>query len=247
MTARQWALVIIGALVLTGVLAHFQWFRCYEYVAIWLEGIALVLIFGLDFFERVRQVKERKEEQEQWAKEMQLSRDQLRATADAAIATKQSADIQSALNRPLLGLEPPTLESNINETLWTIALTMKNHGSLSALETSMSYQFLVDSDVRSAHSGPESIEIFPRATHTITSDFTWQTPAERLALIQNGSVAFRISVTIDYGADDGRHFGFICEAKYSRGIFVVENSKTYLKYTVKTVNPDDKPLKSLMD
>ena len=65
MTTKQWALVIAGALALTVLLAHFQWFRCYEYVAIWLEGIALVLIFGLDFFERVRQVKERKEQQDQ--------------------------------------------------------------------------------------------------------------------------------------------------------------------------------------
>ena len=178
---------------------------------------------------------------------MQLSRDQLQATADAAIATKQSADIQSALNRPLLGLESPTLQSNINDSIWIISLTIKNHGSLSALESSMSHQFLIDNDIRSTHSGPESIEIFPRATHTITSDFTWKTPVERLALIQKGSIAFRISVTIDYGADDGRYFRFTCQAKYLRGIFVVENSKTYLRYTVKMVNPDDKPLKSLMD
>jgi hypothetical protein len=32
MTAKQGALVITGVLLPTGVLAHFQWFRCYEYV-----------------------------------------------------------------------------------------------------------------------------------------------------------------------------------------------------------------------
>jgi len=224
MTAKQWVLVLAGALVLTGVLAHFQRFRDYEYVAIWLEGIALVLIFGLDFFERVRQVKERKEQQDQWVEQMELSRNQLQAATNAALAAKKSADIQAALHRPLLGLEPPTVNADINAEVWTIGLTIKNHGSLAALNSTMIFEFLINDNARFTSARTRPVEIFPQDAHTVTADFTWDSSA-RLSVLR-GESTFKISVKIAYDSDDERHFEFTCDGRYFRQKFVLENSKT---------------------
>jgi hypothetical protein len=68
------------------------WLRDYEFVAIWLEGAALVAIFFLDWRERVDQAKERKaqerERQEQHretAAQMEIWRKQIHADRVAVI------------------------------------------------------------------------------------------------------------------------------------------------------------------
>ena len=225
MTTKQWALVVIGALALTGVLSHFQWFKCYEYVAIWLEGIALVLIFGLDFFERARQDKERKEQQAQWVEQMELSRSQLKAVTDAALAAKKSADIQSALHRPLVGLEPPTMRgADINRSLWTIPLVIRNHGTLAAFNVSMHLEFSVDNALRKPVWAPKSVQIFPGAMYATTVDYEWD-DQERQALL-NAKKTFTIAVTIRYEAENGRLSTFTVDAQYNRGDFILDNSRT---------------------
>src|ERR1700730_2841326 len=80
------------------------WFRANEFIAIWLEGIALVLIFGLDWRERIDQRKERREQHEETSAQLAASQSQLAAmtrsadaATEAALAAKKSADIAGAL------------------------------------------------------------------------------------------------------------------------------------------------------
>lgn len=235
MTARQWAVVIVAGIALAVVFGHFEIFRTYEHVALWLEGVALVVIFGSEYFERLERDKERKEENKQWLEEMKLSRNQLTAATQAAVAAKRSADIQATLHRPLLGLDPPILHSNINDELWSIALPIRNYGTLSASDVSMQWQFLINDEVRSSDKGPQSIQIFPRAVHTVSTEFKWNT-SERLQLLQSGSLTFKISARINYGGDGATYLTFTCDAQYFRGHFVVENSKTEWNYTASIAN-----------
>jgi hypothetical protein len=50
------------------------WFETYEFFAIWLEGIALVAIFFLDWKERIDHRKERDEQHQQTLEQLSLSR-----------------------------------------------------------------------------------------------------------------------------------------------------------------------------
>jgi hypothetical protein len=69
-----------------------EWLRNYEFVAIWLEGIALVAIFFLDWRERIdgakersEQEKERQERHKETAAQMEIWRKQIHADRVAEI------------------------------------------------------------------------------------------------------------------------------------------------------------------
>jgi hypothetical protein len=75
----------------------FDWLQTNEQsVAIWLEGIALVAIFFLELKEYRRQGRDKKEQQEEWLKQMAIMQSQ----ADAARANAEAAKLgaQAVLN-----------------------------------------------------------------------------------------------------------------------------------------------------
>jgi len=57
-----WNFHVSGVTMLTSVE---EWFKTYEFIAVWLEAIALILIFGLDWLETRSQGKERKLQEEE--------------------------------------------------------------------------------------------------------------------------------------------------------------------------------------
>jgi hypothetical protein len=68
------------------------WLKCHEFVAIWLEGIALVAIFFLDWreyrkqgIERLKQEEDRRKEHEETAAQMDIWRKQIHADRVAEI------------------------------------------------------------------------------------------------------------------------------------------------------------------
>lgn len=64
------------------------WFSAHEWLAIWLEGVALVFIFGLDYMNRRDARQDRKEQQEETSRLIRASRSQ-------AYAARQQADFAS--------------------------------------------------------------------------------------------------------------------------------------------------------
>ncbi len=75
----------------------FGWLRTNEQsIAIWLEGIALVAIFFLELKEYRRQGRDKKEQREEWVKQMAIMQSQ----ADAAKANAEAAKLgaQAVLN-----------------------------------------------------------------------------------------------------------------------------------------------------
>ena len=61
----------------------------YEAVAVWLEGIALVLILLLDFSEYVRQGSDRKQQHTEMLEQLKIMKQQANATIDAVVAAQQ--------------------------------------------------------------------------------------------------------------------------------------------------------------
>jgi hypothetical protein len=63
------------------------WLKAYEFLAIWLEGLALVAIFVLDWRERRDQRRERKEQHKETAAQLDVSQRQIELSQDQVEAT----------------------------------------------------------------------------------------------------------------------------------------------------------------
>ncbi|SRR6266851_1622915 len=71
----------------------FGWLRTNEQsIAIWLEGFALVAIFILELVEYRRQGRDKKEQHEEWVKQMAIMQSQADAAKDATEAAKANAE-----------------------------------------------------------------------------------------------------------------------------------------------------------
>lgn len=62
------------------------WLRTYEFIAIWLEAVALVAIFILDWRERKDQRKDREEQHKETQKQLEASLEQVEATHKPFVA-----------------------------------------------------------------------------------------------------------------------------------------------------------------
>src|SRR5215472_10396757 len=62
-----------------------DWLRTHEFIPIWLEGIALVAIFGLDWWEYRKQGRERLEQHKETAAQMEIWRKQIHSERVAEI------------------------------------------------------------------------------------------------------------------------------------------------------------------
>ncbi len=112
------------------VLTVYHWLQANEALALWLEGIALVLIFVLELAEYKRQGQERKDQHEESVKEMQIAR-------DAATAAKASADALLNSERAWIEISlTPIKKSQWNlddddvvHDLFVCSIQIKNHGT----------------------------------------------------------------------------------------------------------------------
>ena len=73
-----------------------DWLQKYESIAIWLEGVALVLILFLDWREYRRQGKERAEQHKESAQQLAIMQSQADATRENAMRAKEGADAAKA-------------------------------------------------------------------------------------------------------------------------------------------------------
>ncbi|SRR6266481_6819428 len=76
------------------------WLRTYEFIAIWLEGIALVAIFVLDWRERKDQRKDRKEQHEETVAQLKVSQEQVAAAQEQVEAAQKPCLAFSTAPRP---------------------------------------------------------------------------------------------------------------------------------------------------
>src|SRR5258708_8207899 len=218
------------------------WLRNYESVAIWLEGIALVAIFVLDWRERRDQRKERQEQHRETAAQLAAAQSQVEAakksadaTTEAALAAKKSAEIAAALHRPFMGLSVVRLQAGGHGAdLWVIVFVLKNFGTLPALGVGAAIEFFAGKTFFAKINEPTSVQIFPSAETQIIAQ---QIIARRVE-IQTGAEKLRINVRIPYRAEDGRNFEHTAQVSYNHQLnaFDIDKSETHLLYTV-TIHP----------
>jgi hypothetical protein len=201
-----------------------DWFRTHEYVAIWLEGIALVAIFWLDLTDR----RERRREQEQQHKEtleqLRISQQQTDAATEAALAAKKSADISVALHRPLVGLSGVTLKTGRGTRNWDIAFGLKNYGTLPAFNVGFASNVFADDVQRTQYTNPTSIQIMPSSAFEAILRVDWGEPD--VQAIHAETKKIRIHVQVPYQTEDGRRFEFTSEVYFEKGQFSTGKSTT---------------------
>lgn len=96
--------------------ALWNWFKNYEFVAIWLEGIALVLILFLDWREYRRQGRDRTEQHEETAAQIRIMQNQADATRENAISAKEGAEA-SRVNAEAARLNAETAKALLELTI----------------------------------------------------------------------------------------------------------------------------------
>jgi hypothetical protein len=205
------------------------WLRKYESVAIWLEGIALVAILLLDWRERIDQRKERQEQHREAASQMDISRRQVDAATEAALASKKSTEILAGLHRPFMGLLLVRLDAGgPGHDDWVITFVQKNFGTLPALEVGTDIEFFAGETSFAKISEPAAIQFFPSFETRIT---TRQTILKRIE-IQNGAEKLLITVHIPYRSEDGRSFEYISQVSFDReqNAFNIDRSDTRLRF-----------------
>ncbi len=140
---RTWLLVIVIAAVgATIIFSRFCWFKRNEHVALWLEGAALIFIFGLDYFNRLDEAEEQKREHKETLEQLRLLGLQTQAATDTAIAAKKSADLTAALHRPYMGVSTVVLSGA--DRYWNMTFVLKNFGTLSAFNAGFKVEYFVE-------------------------------------------------------------------------------------------------------
>jgi hypothetical protein len=209
-----------------------RWLPASEPIAVWLEALALIAIFFLDWKERKENRKERQEQHEENAAQLQVAQIQAEATkksadaaTEAALAAKKSAEIAAALHRPFVGLSRVYLKSGWGTRLWDVAFDLKNYGTLPALNVGASIEFFTDNAPRGKLQEPMSFQIFPSAEPMLIFRFDMGDPDR--TTVHNETKKLRISVLIPYQAEDGRHFEYTADVSYTQGRFAVDKSETH--------------------
>ena len=202
------------------------WLRAHEFIAVWLEGIALVAILALDWMERRERRQEQHQQHEETAANLAVSQRQVEAATEAALAAKRSAEISASLHRPFMGLSNVTLPLGGATRLWNIHFSLKNYGTLPALRVSLKANFFTDGAPRAYKTEQASVQVFP--SDQLDSVIQFDLGDADLPLIRGGNKKLTIKTCISYEAEDSRCFEYTAEASYANGKFGIDKSETLL-------------------
>lgn len=203
----------------------------WEALGVWVEAIALIAIFFLDWMERRDNRKDRDEQHRENAAQLETAQKQAEATkksADAAIeaalAAKKSADLTAALHRPFMGMVSAV--TGWSGRVLEINFIFKNFGTLPAQGVGLAVDFFTDGLVRQKKTESESVQIFP--TDTFTCNVRFDAGEIDFTPIQRGAMKLSMEVRVPYRADDGRGFEYLAKISYAAGQLKIEKSETRL-------------------
>lgn len=223
----SWIVVIvIATLLATLIFGHFKWFKDNEHIALWLEGVALVLIFGLDYRNRQDEAEEYKLAHQETLRQLTLLGQQAQAASDTATAAKKSADLTAALHRPYVGLDRVNLLDGAVRYV-DLLFSLKNFGTLPAFNVGFEVQCFVEGELRSRHREATAIQIFPSDTLSLTYRFDAGDPDG--PLIRDGKKKFSLLVLIPYQTENARQFEYTADLSYAPGRIAIDKSTTASK------------------
>jgi len=203
----------------------------WETIAVWLEAIALIAIFFLDWKVRKENRQEQRRQHDETTAQLDIAKIQAEATkksadaaTEAALAAKKSAEIAASLHRPFVGLANVTLPGGAGTRLWNIVFALKNYGTLPALNVGLAVSFFTDNTPRATKTESASVQIFP--ADEFSSIVQFDLGDVDLAPVQNGKMKLRMDVRIPYRSDDNRKFEFLAQVSYVYGRFEIDRSET---------------------
>jgi hypothetical protein len=197
-------------------MSFWEWLKMYEYIALWIGGVALLGIF---IWQRIDSYHQRREAREQW----EVMQEQVKAATSAALAAKQSADLTTSLHRPYMGLSAVSSGGRDNR-FWNVTFSLMNFGSLPAYNVGLLVESFVDESSRSQHQESTAVQMFPNDTMQVTYLFDWGDIDG--PLIRQESKKLRLHVSIPYQFETGRKFEYKAEVAYHHDRFAVEKSST---------------------
>jgi hypothetical protein len=207
------------------------WLQASEPIAVWLEAIALIAIFFLDWKERKENRRERQEQHEENAAQLLVAQCQAEAnkkSADAAIeaslAAKKSAEIAADLHRPFIGLATVAIPGGTGARVWHFVFTIENYGTLPAQNVGVVVDFFIDNAPRGKKTESESVQIFPSAE--FHSNVELDLGNVELVPVQNGTLKLSMDVLIRYQSADTRRFEYLAKVSYTRGRLQIDKSET---------------------
>lgn len=213
-----WIIIVAASTITVYASSKFSWFQRNEHVAIWLEGVALVLIFGLDLINR-------KEEHKETIEQLKAATKQAEASANAAVEAKKSSDILASLHRSLMGIgEAPIRVENINVPMWRISTVAKNFGTLLASRVSVTAEIFIDGALRLTEPVGEVVEVFPGQTFSHLTVFDTG-PSSRVQ-INAGVQALTAKIKITYSDQSQRSFVYVADAKFIGGFLHLTRTET---------------------
>jgi hypothetical protein len=183
-----------------------EWLRAHEYLAVWLEGIALFFILFLELRERIDRREDQKRQDE-------LNRDQLAETAKSADAAKRSADLTAALRRPYVAVSKVVLSGA--GRYWNLNFEITNYGVLPAFDVNFSVKAFVDREeqTRKEFHGPSSIQLFPSSIEAVTHQFDFGDPDG--IKMREGQTKVRFHVEISYELVGGSRAAYTAEIVFN--------------------------------
>ena len=196
-------LIVLATVAATLVFSEFCWFKRNEHVALWLEGVALVLIFIWDRIDSNLQ-------HEQTIKQLTATQDQANAALIAAKAAKQSADLTVEIQRPHVGIL--NIITGGEQQYFNTTLAVRNFGPLAAVDVIVTFEYLVENVSSLSHTEPSTLQIFPGDLSHVTSQFVAD-PADA-GPIRAGQRRLKENVSILYKTYDGRQFEYKAELTY---------------------------------
>lgn len=213
----------------------------WETVAVWLEAIALIAIFLLDWKERKENRQDQQRQHDETAAQLRVAQSQTEATkksadaaTEAALAAKQSAEIAAALHRPFMGLDHVKLSpdpNTQNRPVWSIEWSIKNFGTLPASQVEAGVEMRLDEKLLLTDSGAKSAEVFPQADPlTKITNYEWEGTdgIVNRSAVMGGQKLLIVRVYVLYAGPDGRRHKHFAEARFNRGYgtFSIIESKT---------------------
>ena len=115
--------------------AFFNWFRTYESIAIWLEGIALILIFAWDRIDSRQQHRETLAQMEIMRRQADSMRESVAVARDGAEAAKANAQAAILNAQAVINSERPWIVVSVRrgESMGTYVFTATNRGRTPAV------------------------------------------------------------------------------------------------------------------
>lgn len=225
MSRRKWlAVIALSTLAATFIFSQFCWFKKNEHVAIWLEGVALVLIFGLDYFNRLDEAEEQSKRHKENQNQLALLGEQARAASEAAKAAKRSADLTAALNRPYVAVS--RVELTGAGRYWNLNFVITNFGTLPAFNVNLSVKAFVglEEHARMELQGPSSIQLFPSSKEAVIHQFDFGDPDG--IRMRAGEIRVRFRVEISYELTDGVRAVYDAEIGFKVAAQILEVTKS---------------------